>query len=160
MRGTALERLWREGSYREHTVEDAVRICSLLLPLFREAGIPVIRLGLNPTDRLSSGDALAGAYHPALGELVYSRILRNRMEDLLSSLACAGRDVEILVPPARLSQAIGQKKCNLVWLADRFRLASLRILPAAEDSQADDSLSVRFICAAQKSAVGRRAIKL
>ncbi len=126
VRGTALERLWREGSYREHTVEDAVRVCSRLLPLFREAGIPVIRL-------------------------VYSRILRNRMEDLLSPLACAGRDAEILVPPARLSQAIGQKKSNLVWLIDRFRLASLRIRPATEDSQVDDSLFVSFISAAQKS---------
>ena len=129
VRGTALERLWREGSYREHTVEDAVRVCSRLLPLFREAGIPVIRLGLNPTDRLSSGDALAGAYHPALGELVYSRVWRNRMEELLSSLDCAGRDVEILVPPPHLSQAVGQKKCNLLWLTDRFRISSLRILP-------------------------------
>ena len=147
VRGTALERLWREGSYREHTVEDAVRVCSRLLPLFREAGIPVIRLGLNPTDRLSSGDALAGAYHPALGELVYSRILRNRMEDLLSPLACAGRDVEILVPPARLSQAIGQKKCNLVWLTDRFRLASLRILPAEEltPDGSGDALTVSLL---------------
>ncbi|MBQ5787863.1 MAG: radical SAM protein, partial [Oscillospiraceae bacterium] len=147
VRGTALERLWREGSYREHTVEDAVRVCSRLLPLFREAGIPVIRLGLNPTDRLSSGDALAGAYHPALGELVYSRILRNRMEDLLSPLACAGRDAEILVPPARLSQAIGQKKSNLVWLIDRFRPASLRILPAEEltPDGSGDALTVSLL---------------
>jgi len=142
VRGTALERLWREGLYREHTVEDAVRVCSRLLPLFDEAGIPVIRLGLNPTDRLSGGDALAGAYHPALGELVYSRILRNRMEDMLSSLDCAGRDVEILVPPTRLSQAIGQKKANLLWLADRFCLSSLRILP---DSSAAAEIRIHIL---------------
>ena len=129
VRGTALERLWREGLYREHTVEDAVRVCSRLLPLFDEAGIPVIRLGLNPTERLSGGDALAGAYHPALGELVRSRVLRNRMEMQLASLDCCDRDVEILVPPPILSQAIGQKKANLLWLADRFCLSSLRILP-------------------------------
>ena len=135
VRGTALERLWREGTYREHTLEDAVRVCSRLLPLFDAAGIPVIRLGLNPTDRLSAGDALAGAYHPALGELVYSRVLRNRMEEMLSVLDCAGREVEILVPPTRLSQAIGQKKANLRWLSDRFRLSSLRIRPAAELSE-------------------------
>ena len=142
IRGTALERLWREGRYCEHTVEDAVRVCSRLLPLFQEADIPVIRLGLNPTDRLSGGDALAGAYHPALGELVYSRVLRNRMEELLSSLDCAGRDVEILVPPTRLSQAIGQKKANLLWLADRFCLSSLRILP---DSSAAAEIQIHIL---------------
>ena len=138
IRGTALERLWREGRYREHTAEDAVRVCSRLLPLFQEADIPVIRLGLNPTDRLSGGDALAGAYHPALGELVYSRVLRNRMEELLSSLDCAGRDMEILVSPKLLSQALGQRRSNLLWLTDRFALSSLRILPAAVIVEPDE----------------------
>jgi histone acetyltransferase (RNA polymerase elongator complex component) len=65
VRGTALEALWKKGLYREHTVEDAVRVCARILPVFEEAGIPVIRIGLNPTDELSGGDAVAGAYHPA-----------------------------------------------------------------------------------------------
>ena len=129
VRDTALERLWRAGAYREHTVEDAVRVCAMLLPLFDEAGIPVIRLGLNPTDSLSGGEAWGGAYHPALGELVRSRMQRNRMEEMLSSLDCRGRDVEILVPPPLLSQAVGQKKSNRLWLMDRFELSSLRIRP-------------------------------
>ena len=144
VRGTELERLWRTGVYREHTVEDAVRICSCLLPLFEAAGIPVIRLGLNPTDLLSSGEALAGAYHPALGELVRSRVLRNRMEEQLSSADCRGRDVEILVPPALLSQAVGQKKCNVCWLADRFFLSSLRI-HACQDLCLPHEIRVRVL---------------
>ena len=76
IRDTALETLWRAGRYTEHTVEDAVEICARIVPVFEEAGIPVIRLGLNPTEELSGGAAVAGAYHPALGELVRSRILR------------------------------------------------------------------------------------
>ena len=68
VRGTELEARWRAGEYREHTVEDAVRVCARILPLFEAAGIPVIRLGLNPTEELSGGAALAGAYHPALGD--------------------------------------------------------------------------------------------
>ena len=75
VRGTELERLWRCGKYTAHNVEDAVRICAKILPMFDAAGIPVIRLGLNPTRELSGGAAFAGAYHPALGELVRSRIL-------------------------------------------------------------------------------------
>ena len=74
VRGTELFDLWQRGEYREHTVEDAVSICARLVPLFETAGIPVIRLGLNPTEELSGGEAAAGAYHPALGELVKSRI--------------------------------------------------------------------------------------
>ena len=133
VKGTRLAAMWQAGEYREHTVEDAVRICSRLLPLFEEAGIPVIRLGLNPTEELGAGRnsargaALAGAYHPALGELVRARIVRNRLEAQLAALDCAGRSVIVTVPPDRLSQAIGQHRCNVIWLKERFRLKELQV---------------------------------
>ena len=125
--GTGLAELWQTGEYREHTVEDAVRVCAMLLPLFEEACIPVIRLGLNPTEELSRGAALAGAYHPALGELVRSRVLRNRLEERLSALDCTDRIVTVTVPPSLLSQAVGQRRCNVIWLQERFRLRELQV---------------------------------
>ena len=127
VRGTRLAELWQTGEYREHTVEDAVRVCAMLLPLFEEACIPVIRLGLNPSEELSGGAALAGAYHPALGELVRSRVLRNSLEGRLSVLDCADRSVTVTVPPNLLSQTVGQRRCNVIWLRDRFRLRELRV---------------------------------
>lgn len=129
VRGTELEKLWRSGRYCEHTVEDAVRVCAKLLPMFEAAGIPVIRLGLNPTDELSSGGALAGAYHPALGELVRSRVLRNRAEQIMTDMHCEGRDVTIHIPEKNLSQMLGQKHCNTVWLKERFSLKELEVIP-------------------------------
>jgi hypothetical protein len=60
------------------------------------------------------------------------------MEELLSSLDCAGRDMEILVSPKLLSQALGQRRSNLLWLTDRFALSSLRILPAAVIVEPDE----------------------
>ena len=89
VRDTALYDLWQAGRYKEHTVEDAVEYCARLVPLFEAAGIPVIRLGLNPTEELSSGAAAGGAYHPALGELVKSRIMLQKAQALL-----AGRSEE------------------------------------------------------------------
>ncbi len=83
VKNTALEAMWRSGRYQEHTVEDAVAVCADILPLFRAADIPVIRLGLNPTEELSHGGAVGGAYHPALGELVRSEVMRRRAEALL-----------------------------------------------------------------------------
>ena len=129
VRGTQLERMWENGTYREHTVEEAVELCAKLLPHFQEAGIPVIRLGLNPTEELSGGAAVAGAYHPALGELVYSRVMRNRLEALLRENNVSGKTVTILVPAALLSQAIGQRQENIRWLTERFHLLSLSIRP-------------------------------
>ena len=134
VRGTELERLWRRGIYQEHTVEDAVRVCARLLPLFQAAGIPVIRLGLNPTDELSGGAALAGAYHPALGELVRGRVLRNRVERQLAEMNCKGEAVTIRVPEKLLSQMLGQKRCNVIWLKEHFLLAELKVCQDREST--------------------------
>ena len=126
VRGTALYELWRAGQYREHTVEDAVAVCARLLPLFETAGIEVLRVGLNPTEELSGGEAAAGAYHPALGELVRSRIYRNRAEELLAGIAPGSR-VTLTVGRGKTSQMTGQHRQNLDWLRERFDLAEIRV---------------------------------
>ncbi len=127
VRDTALYRMWKTGEYREHTVEDAVSVCARLLPLFEEASIPVIRLGLNPTEELSGGEAAGGAYHPALGELVKSRVLRNRAEELLKASDLAGKPVILSVPPGLRSQMTGQHRENLAYLKQKYSLADIRV---------------------------------
>ncbi len=128
VRGTALEELWRAGTYREHTVADAVAVCADILPLFEEAGVPVIRLGLNPTQELSGGQAVAGAYHPALGELVRSEVLRRRAAALLQAVP-AGAFVTLGVAPERVSAMIGQHRANIADLTARYGLAGLAVKP-------------------------------
>lgn len=130
VRDTALYDLWRAGKYREHSVEDAVRACARILPVFEAAGIPVIRLGLNPTEELSDGDAAGGAYHPALGELVRARIMRGEAERLLAG-AKPGGSAALRVNPRLMSQAVGQHGCNREWLRERFGLRELRFIPDA-----------------------------
>ncbi len=131
VRDTELYELWQAGEYREHSLEDAVELCARLLPLFEEAQIPVIRLGLNPTEELSSGAAVAGAYHPALGELVKSRVLLHRAEELLREIPPGSR-VRVGISPRLLSQMIGQHGENRRRLIEAFSLASLAIVPAAD----------------------------
>ena len=126
VRDTALFDLWQAGLYREHNIEDAVELCAVLLPMFDKAGIPVIRLGLNPTEELSGGMAAAGAYHPALGELVKARIMRKRAETLLECVE-PGSHVVIGVPGNKISQMTGQHRCNIEYLTRRFSLSSLKI---------------------------------
>ena len=127
VRDTALCDLWRAGRYKEHTVEDAVRVCARILPVFEQAGIPVIRLGLNPTEDLSGGDAVGGAYHPALGELVKSRIMRDKAEKILSG-AKRGEQAVLRVNPRLMSQLVGQHGANRAYLIERFGLSGLRIV--------------------------------
>ena len=130
VRDTALYDLWRAGRYREHTVEDAVRVCARILPVFEARGIPVIRLGLNPTEELSGGQAAGGAYHPALGELVKARLMRDRAEELLSGEGRGERAV-LLVNPRLMSQAVGQHGANREWLKGKFALKELKFRPDA-----------------------------
>ena len=129
IQNTPLEDLWRAGKYREHTVEEAVCVCARILPIFDAAGIPVIRLGLNPSDELSGGAAVGGAYHPALGELVRSRLWRDKAETLLSG-AMPGEDIVLGVAPNRISVMTGQHRANLLYLQERFALRSIRVCAA------------------------------
>ena len=126
VKDTALYDRWQAGTYTEHTVEAAVEVCARLVPIFEEAGIPIIRLGLNPTEDLSAGDAAGGAYHPALGELVRSRMMLNAVRDRLRGCK-DGEKVLIEVGKGRLSQMIGQKRCNVKALQEEFGLAELKI---------------------------------
>lgn len=143
VRDTALFDLWQAGQYREHSVEDAVRVCARLLPLFDRAGIPVIRLGLNPTDELSGGAAAGGAYHPALGELVKSRIMLERARALLKGVL-PGSSVVLGVNSARISQMTGQHRENIRVLCEEFGLKTLKIRAAAAENEEILLLSVEI----------------
>ena len=141
VKDTALYDLWQNGCYKEHAVEEAVLWCAKLLPLFREAGIPVIRLGLNPTDDLSGGDAAGGAYHPALGELVKSRILFEKAEALLQDTT-PGSSVLLTVGKGKTSQMTGQHRQNINALKEQYHLSSIRV---QEDALPDDSVTVSIL---------------
>lgn len=135
VRDTELYDMWRRGEYREQSVEEAVELCARILPLFEEAGIPVIRLGLNPTEELSSGMAAGGAYHPALGELVKSRVMLQRARELLQGKK-PGESAVIGVRSTLLSQAVGQRRQNVELLRREFSLKELKMIPVAGQEEA------------------------
>lgn len=126
IRDTPLYDMWLGGTYKAHGVEEAVALCARIVPLFEERGIPVIRLGLNPTDELSGGQAVAGAYHPAFGELVYSRMFYCRAADQLKELAPVSY-AEIYVDPSDVSKMTGHGRNNLTELKKLFSLTDIRV---------------------------------
>jgi histone acetyltransferase (RNA polymerase elongator complex component) len=129
IKDTVLYDMWKEGSYKEHSVEDAIALCAELFLLFSRKQIPVIRMGLNPTAQLSGGDAVAGAYHPAFGELVYARIFLNKARILLQTNQ-HGAAVLLGVHKSRVSVMTGHKKSNIESLKREFGLSELRIRQA------------------------------
>ena len=131
LRDTALETLWRKGEYRAHTVMDAVVTCTPIVRAFQEAGIPILRLGLNPTDELSGGEAVGGAYHPALGELIYSRVFLEKAREAIRALPRIPREMELLTASCDVSKMTGQKRMNLLCLQMEFGIRELRVKSGA-----------------------------
>lgn len=118
--GTPLAELFREGSYTPQTLNEAVALCKRMLLLARRQGVPVIRVGLQPTAELEApGVLLAGPYHPAFGQLVESELCFDLMSDLLAGLPGEKR-VSFFAPAGRISDLVGQKRRNLARLAERF----------------------------------------
>lgn len=107
VRDTALFDLWQRGEYRPLTVSEGADAAADMLEVFAAHGIPVIRIGLNPTLELSGGAAAAGAYHPALGEMARSRVFRRRILLEIGATPLPGRRLTVFVPPGRVSQAAG-----------------------------------------------------
>jgi len=135
VRDTALEKLWRDGKYSAATPETAAELGAKILEIFEEAGIPVIRFGLNPTDDLSAGEALGGAYHPALGEMAQSARYLRRCKEKIEELGISGGDIKIYVPPRRISVMSGQKRKNKEEL---MRLYGFRKVTICGDSEIPD----------------------
>ena len=79
---TELCEMAKSGEYTPLSVEDAVNRSAKVYSIFKEYGINVLRIGLQSSENLSSEDEVyAGANHPALGELVLSRVNLDRILD-------------------------------------------------------------------------------
>lgn len=119
LEGTRLAEWWRSGAYAPLTLDEAVDLCADMLSLCRRAGVPVIRLGLHPDPQLAK-HLLAGPSHPAFGQLVRSRLWRRALER-------AGRHRPVGVHPHDLSDALGHRNENRLWLESRNR--DVRLIP-------------------------------
>lgn len=105
---TLLALLYKQGKYTPQTVENAVKLGARLIPMFEKEGISVIRFGLHSAD---TKKILGGAWHPALAQLVYSEIFKNKILSELSKIpkGC----YNIVCNPKDTSNIIGQKRCNI-----------------------------------------------
>ena len=115
LKNTRLGELFESGDFTSFTFEETVELCAELLQKFTENGIKVIRLGLHASPDVER-EMLGGVYHPALREIVESRIFLKDMRARLAELE-KGHHI-IYTDPRNISKAIGQKKCNIKALAE------------------------------------------
>lgn len=140
IKGTKLEELYNGGDFTPYSLETAVSLSAKMYELFSEKGIAVLRMGLHSD--ISPEDIVAGPFHPAFGELVYSEIYKSRFDK-----AMEGKNVKnpvFLVKRNELSMALGQKKKNLTYIEDKYGILS-EIVCDDERGVYNDAIAIQSI---------------
>lgn len=111
LKNTYLAELFNSGDYKAQTLDEAVMLCAKLVPMFETAGIKVIRLGLHSEENVKK-NMIDGAFHDSFGELVYSKIMLEKM------LNKKPGKYTVYINSKTLSKFYGNKKQNLLQLCD------------------------------------------
>lgn len=113
IKNTRLYELMLDGEFVPKGIPETVELCSKLIPMFENARIKIIRVGLHSGGGVE-GDFAGGAYHPALRELCEGRIYYNYVLGELEKLGEGS--YTLYVSPKEISKMTGQKKQNLTQL--------------------------------------------
>lgn len=110
LKNTRLGELFESGGYKSFTFDETVDLCAELLKKFTGNGIKVIRLGLHASPDVER-EMLGGVYHPALREIVESRIVLEELTERLKAFPKG--DYTIFTDKKNISRTIGQKRENV-----------------------------------------------
>ncbi len=114
VKDTKLESLYNEGLYEPFSLETTIDVCTTLLEHFEQAGINVLRIGLQTTDQIQLGrDVVAGPHHPALRQLVEEKRWVNYILNYSKKLT---NPITIEASQKLYQTLIGHKRAHLpIW---------------------------------------------
>lgn len=112
LKGTYLAELYEKEEYKPLNADESAELVAEILPMFENAGIRVIRIGLHSSEDIKK-NMIAGGFHDSFGELVKSRIMVNKI------LALPPGDYQVFVNPRSLSKLKGNGKSNIYLLMER-----------------------------------------
>lgn len=131
IRETELATLTNRGEYHPLTIDEAVDRTKEMVIVFLKSQIPVIRIGLQPTDLIAEGkEVLYGPFHPAFRQLVEGAYFLDLIKSGLSEIdpsPDSSQNILILCNPKDLSQVVGHKRRNILELRKAF--PKLRVIP-------------------------------
>lgn len=128
IRGTMLEQLLLEGKYEPLGLDKAVAICKELYKLFYKNKIPIIRIGLQPTENIMYGsDVVAGPFHPSFRQLVECEIYREEIDEAISLYDGKITKIEFILNPKSISNLVGMKKSNIYFFKSKHDINNIKI---------------------------------
>lgn len=133
MKGTVLEKLYKEGRYKPLFLQEAVELVKEIYAIFKEKDIDVIRMGIHPLSPKERSSAIAGPYHEAFGFLVKAALRRDETEAeiarIIEPFLGGGKklpDIVLNIPAAKSGEYIGSSRENISYLKKRFYPCKLK----------------------------------
>lgn len=126
--GTALYDMALSGVYAPIDNDTAVETAAECLRIFKSAGVDILRIGLHASEELKN--APFGANHPAIGEMVYSRVAYEEIKEMLRHKETKGKVLKIYTIPKGVSVVSGQKGINKEKLTKEFGFKKIKIYTA------------------------------
>lgn len=127
IKDTELEIMFKNRKYKALSLEESVKWCTELIPIFEEGNISIIKMGLHPSENLISGSGLiAGPYHSSFRQLVLTEIWKKNIYKIIRKYS-KNNNIEVHVSPGEINYAAGYQGKNKKLLMDTFKNVSLRI---------------------------------
>ncbi|OEF98564.1 elongator complex protein 3 [Desulfuribacillus alkaliarsenatis] len=124
--GTDLADWYKQGQYTPWTVEETINNIAKILPLFFEADIPIIRLGLQENQDLQKiGTIIAGPHRPNIRQLIESQYYLSCLykigDDLFKDRnGEKHKDLSIIIHPADETAVRGKSNINIKKFTERY----------------------------------------
>lgn len=129
LKGTGLENLTKTKDYIPWDLDETIEVTSSVMAIFMKHRIPVARLGLYSEDLQGDDGIVAGPFHPALKELVLSRMFRDQIERFMD----LGEDkLSIAVSKKDIGYVYGHKRENYNYFKTKYGIESFDV-EARED---------------------------
>ncbi|SJZ63193.1 elongator complex protein 3 [Selenihalanaerobacter shriftii] len=124
IKDTYLAKLYSQDKFVPISIDEAVNICKEELSLFKKNNIPVIRIGLQPSDGVNKESVIAGPFHPAFRQLVESRLVLDKIKQFLNEQIkqINQNNLILRINPRFNSTVRGQKNSNLKEFKNRYGL--------------------------------------
>ena len=141
IKGTPLAKSYEAGGFEPLSLEEAVEQAAYMYKKLSEAGIRIIRVGLQPDDELcAEGNILAGPFHPSMGELVQSYLLREKLTPQILETAKQNSEAILILCPRKLESKVrGMRNGNVKYW-------SLLISPIKLIVKSVDVSEIKIIC--------------
>ncbi len=116
---TKLEKMYKNAMFKPLTLDEAVKLSSILVAKIELNNIRIIRVGLQPSDDIrAEGVIIDGPFHPAFRELVESYIIKKFFKKLLK----IDKKLLVLCSKYDISRVVGIKKSNKNYFGKKLEI--------------------------------------